>query len=165
MDFAGKRSEETRIPRFEVRNGKLCMWMGRDVPAQEYDYAIGRLTGISLRKKKTSNGELAYTDFHFSYGDQRFDISSLASSCVTADLVSRLTNVTDLRSTIRIDVWPNDRYTNVNVRINDTSIPFAHLPRVKRIEHGFKIITDASERDAAVLGHIATINKRLQGAA
>ena len=93
MNFAGNRTSETRTTRVELKNGKLCIWQGPTQPALEFDYVEGRLLGIEVRRRKTSNSEMTYVDFHFINDDEFFDVSTIASSSVAADLVGRLSNV------------------------------------------------------------------------
>ena len=162
MDFVGNRSSEARVPRLELKNGKFSIWQGATQPALEFDFAQGRLLGIEIRKRKTASGEMTYCDFHLDYGGESFVISTIASSGVTADLVSRLSNVKDIaQSEIRIDAWRNDRFTNVQVKENGISVPFTVLPKVVKNDNGFKVIVDSSERDAAVMRLIEVINSRI----
>lgn len=163
MNFAGTRTTEQRAPRLELKNGKLSIWQGQGNAPLEYDFATGNLVGIDIRRRSTAKGDLTYADFHFTCNGERFDISTIASSSVTADLVGRLSNVKDLKnSLLRIDVWLKDRFTNLCLRENDTIVPFRQLPRVQRIDRGFKIELDSSERDNAVLQLIDEINRRIQ---
>jgi len=163
MNFAGNRTSETRTTRVELKNGKLCIWQGPTQPALEFDYVEGRLLGIEVRRRKTSNGEMTYVDFQFINDDEFFDVSTIASSSVAADLVGRLSNVkSPTESTIRIDAWKNDRYTNVHVKENGASVPFLRLPSVQKVDKGFKVELDSSERDAAVMSLIEKINSRIQ---
>lgn len=165
MDFVGNRTSESRVPRLELKNGKFSIWQGATQPALEFDFAQGRLQGIDIRKRKTSSGEMTYCDFHFAHEGESFDISTIASSCVTADLVSRLANVKDIaHSEIRIDAWRNDRFTNIHVKENAVSVPFTVLPKVVKNDNGFKVIVDSSERDATVMHLIEAINARIHEA-
>ena len=166
MNFVGNRTaEEVRRTRLELKNGKLCMWQGQDQPILEFDYAEGRLLGIETRRRTTSKGEMIYCDFHFINGGEFFDISTIASSCVTADFVGRLSNVRDIvNSVLRIDAWKNNQYTNINIRENGAPVPFLRLPRVQKVDKGFKVEPDSSERDAAVMRLIEEINGRLHDA-
>lgn len=163
MNFVGNRKPEVRTPRFELKNGKISHWIGSDQPVEEYDYCEGCLLGIDLRRRDTRNGEMVYCDFHFRNGEELFDISTIASSGVTADLVSRLKNVKDPAcSTIRIDAWQNNKFTNVFVKENGHPVVHAVLPRVQKIDRGFKVECDSSARDAAVMSIIDEINARIQ---
>ena len=163
MNFVGNRKPEVRTPRFELKNGKITRWMGVDQPAEEYDYCEGCLIGIDLRRRETRNGEIVYCDFHFRNGEELFDISTIASSGVTADLVSRLKNVREpAKSTIRIDAWQNNRFTNVVLKENGQPVMRAVLPRVQKIDRGFKVELDSSSRDAAVMAIIEEINAKIQ---
>lgn len=166
MNFVGNRTaEEVRRTRLELKNGKLCMWQGQDQPILEFDYAEGRLLGIETRRRTTSKGEMIYCDFHFVNCGEFFDISTIASSCVTADFVGRLSNVRDIvNSVLRIDAWKNNQYTNINIRENGAPVPFLRLPRVQKVDKGFKVEPDSSERDAAVMRLIEEINGRLHDA-
>ena len=163
MNFVGTRTNETRIPRLEIKNGKLNIWQGADQPAAEFDYAVGHLLSIDTRRKTTANGEMVYCDFRMANNGEQFCISTIASSCVTADLVSRLANLRDPKhSEIRVDVWRNNKYSNVVVRENNTPVPFRKLPRLQKIDRGFKVETDSSERDAEVMRLINEINEKLR---
>lgn len=163
MNFVGNRKPEVRTPRFELKNGKITRWIGSDQPVEVYDYCEGILLGIDLRRRDTRNGEMVYCDFHFRNGEDLFDISTIASSGVTADLVSRLKNVKDpAKSTIRIDAWQNNKYTNVFLKENGRPVVHANLPRVQKIDRGVKVECDSSERDAAVMAIIEDINARIQ---
>ena len=163
MNFVGIRTPESRPVRLELKNGKLAVWKGPDQAPELFDYAEGQLLGIELRRRETRNGEMVYADFHMRNGDERFDISTIASSCVTADLISRLKNVQDpINSTLRIDAWQNNRYTNVVVRENGRPVGHATLPRVQRVDRGFKVELDSSARDAAVTAIIEELNAKLQ---
>ena len=163
MNFADTRTPEQRATRLDLKNGKLSIWQGPDTAPLEFDYATGNLLGIDVRRS-TVKGELTYADFHFACAGERFDISTIASSSVTADLVGRLSNVQNLKeSVLRIDVWLKDRFTNICLRENDTIVPFRQLPRVQRVDRGFKIELDSSERDTVVLQLIDEINRKIQG--
>lgn len=163
MNFVGNRKPEARIPRFELKNGKLTLWKGTEQPVEEYDYAEGCLLGIDIRRRDTRNGEMVYCDFHMKNGEDLFDISTIASSGVTADLVSRLKNVQDPgNSVIRIDAWQNNKYTNVFMKENGRPVVRAALPRVVKIDRGFKVESDSSERDSAVMRIIEEINAKIQ---
>ena len=162
MSFVGNRTREARQPRLELKNGKFSLWMGDGQPCQEFDYAEGQLTGIEIRKRETRNGEMTYCYFRMKNGDDRFYISTIASSSITADLVSRLKNVKDpINSMLRIDAWQNNRYTNVVMKENGKPIVHASIPRVQTIDRGFKVERDSSARDAAVMKIIEEINAQL----
>lgn len=162
MNFVGNRTPEVRATRLELKNGKFTLWKGPDQDPDQYDFAEGQLVGIEIRRRETRNGEMVYCDFHFRNGDERFDISTIASSCVTADIVSRLKNVQDpVHSVLRIDAWQNNRYTNVMMRENGRPVVHANLPRVQKIDKGFKVEMDSSARDAAVMEIIETLNAKL----
>ena len=162
MNFVGIRTPELRPVRLQLKNGKFSLWKGHDELPEEYDYAEGRLIGIDIRRKETSNGDMIYCDFHFINGDERFDISTGASSCVTADLISRLKNVQDpVHSTLRIDAWKSDRYTNVVVKENGYPVTHAPLPRVQKIDRGVRVELDSSARDTAVTAIIEELNAKL----
>ena len=124
--FAGTRDAANHV----IRQGKFAQWMGLGQQPREYDYVQGRLTGISLRKHELPGGEMTYMDIHFQNGETRFDVSALASGSVAADLISKLVNVRDLKSMVRIDVWAKDRYTNSSVYENGEKLPFRMLPKV-----------------------------------
>ena len=162
MNFVGNRTRETRPTRLELKSGKFSLWKGSDQAPELFDYAEGQLTGIEIRKRETRNGEMVYCDFHMINGEDRFDISTLASSCVTADIVSRLKNVQDpVHSMLRIDAWLNNKFTNVVMKENGHPVVHATLPRVQRIDRGFKVELDSSSRDAAVMKIIEELNEKL----
>lgn len=108
---------------------------------------------------------MTYADMHFVNGETRFEVSALASGSVTAELISKLVNIRDLKSTVRIDVWAKDRYTNSSVRENGEKLPFRMLPKVEKKKRGFSASFDTSERDAAVMGMIDELNTRIVQAA
>ena len=159
--FAGTRDAANRSIRFDIRMGKFTQWMGKGQQAREYDYVQGNLTGISLRKHEMPSGEMTYVDIHFRSGETHFDVSALASGSVAAELISKLVNIRDLKSMIRIDVWAKDRYTNSSVYENGEKLPFRILPKVERKQKGFSTSYDTSERDAAVMAMIDELNGRI----
>lgn len=164
MNYVGTRTNETRFPRLEIKNGKLNMWQGSNQPAAEFDYAQGKLLSIDTRRRTTANGEMVYCDILLTFEGEKFYISTIASSCVTADLISRLANVKDPQNSIlRIDVWKNNKYSNVVVKENGCPVPFRKLPRLQKIDRGFKVETDSSERDTEVMKLIDLINSRIKG--
>ena len=160
-NFAGTRDAANRSIRFDIRQGKLAQWMGQGQQAREYDYVQGYLTGISLRKHEMPTGEMTYLDVHFKNGEIRFDVSAIASGSVAAELISKLVNIRDLRSMVRIDVWAKDRYTNSSVYENGEKLPFRMLPKVEKRQRGFSASYDTSERDAAVMAMIDELNARI----
>ena len=160
-NFAGTRDAANRTIRFDIRQGKLAQWMGQGQQAREYDYVQGYLTGISLRKHEMPTGEMTYLDVHFKNGEIRFDVSAIASGSVAAELISKLVNIRDLRSMVRIDVWAKDRYTNSSVYENGEKLPFRMLPKVEKRQRGFSASYDTSERDAAVMAMIDELNARI----
>ena len=165
MEFLGKRKNEERAVRVELKNGNFEVWKGAGKPTETFNYAVGTLDGIELRRRKTACGEIVFCDFHMKHDDHRFDISTIASSAVTADIVSRLLNVEDpVNSQLRIDVWAKGPYTNVRVKEEDRVVKFASLPEIKRIDKGVKVEIDTTERDMAVMGMIDQINARLHNA-
>ena len=159
--FVGTRNADNRTIRLDIRKGKFAQWMGQGQQAREYDFIQGCLTGISLRKRETANGEMTYMDLHFRNGDIRFDVSTIASSSVAADLVSKLVNLRDIGSSIRIDVWQKEQFTNCAVYENGEMLPFRILPKVVKRQQGFSATFDTSERDAAVLKMIDELNARV----
>ena len=159
--FAGTRDAANRSIRFDIRMGKFAQWMGQGKQAREYDYVQGYLTGISLRKHEMPTGEMTYLDVHFKNGEIRFDVSAIASGSVAAELISKLVNIRDLRSMVRIDVWAKDRYTNSSVYENGEKLPFRMLPKVEKRQRGFSASYDTSERDAAVMAMIDELNARI----
>ena len=106
-------------------------------------------------------GEMTYLDVHFKNGEIRFDVSAIASGSVAAELISKLVNIRDLRSMVRIDVWAKDRYTNSSVYENGEKLPFRMLPKVEKRQRGFSASYDTSERDAAVMAMIDELNARI----
>ena len=164
-NFAGTRDAANRVIRFDIRQGKLAQWMGLGQQRREYDYVQGHLTGISLRKHEMPSGEMTYLDLHFQNGETRFDVSALASGSVAAELISKLVNIRDVKSLIRIDVWTKDRYTNSSVHENGEKLPFRMLPKVEKKQRGFSASFDTSERDAAVKAMIDEINQRIRSEA
>jgi hypothetical protein len=164
-NFAGTRDAANRTIRFDIRMGKFTQWMGKGQQSREYDYVQGHLTGISLRKHEMPSGEMTYVDIHFRSGETRFDVSALASGSVAAELISKLVNIRDLKSMIRIDVWAKDRYTNSSVYENGEKLPFRILPKVEKKQRGFSASFDTSERDAAVMAMIDELNGRITQAA
>lgn len=107
------------------------------------------------------SGEMTYVDIHFRSGETHFDVSALASGSVAAELISKLVNIRDLKSMIRIDVWAKDRYTNSSVHENGEKLPFRILPKVVKRQQGFSASFDTSERDAAVMKMIDELNDRI----
>ena len=160
-NFAGTRDAANRTIRFDIRQGKLAQWMGQGQQAREYDYVQGYLTGISLRKHEMPTGEMTYLDVHFKNGEIRFDVSAIASGSVAAELISKLVNVRDLKSMVRIDVWQKETFTNCVVYENGEKLPFRILPKVERKQKGFSTSYDTSERDAAVMAMIDELNARI----
>ena len=163
--FAGTREAANRITRFDIRLGKFAQWMGLGQQRREFDYVQGHLTGISLRKHEMPSGEMTYMDLHFQNGETRFDVSAVASGSVAAELISKLVNIRDLKSMVRIDVWARDRYTNSCVYENGEKLPFRMLPKVEKKQRGFSASFDTSERDAAVKAMIDEINQRIRSEA
>lgn len=161
IEFAGRHNNENRTVRMDIRKGHFSRWMGKDTPTQEYDYIQGKLLGISIRNRETQNGEMTYLDLHFANGDTRFDVSAIASSSISAELISKLANLQDTGSQIRIDVWPKGSYTNCIVYENGQKLPYRFLPKVERRQNGFNTTIDTSERDAAVMKMIHELNARL----
>ena len=160
-NFAGTRDAANRTIRFDIRQGKFAQWMGQGQQSREFDYVQGYLTGISLRKHEMPSGEMTYLDVHFKNGEIRFDVSAIASGSVAAELISKLVNIRDLGSMVRIDVWAKDRYTNSSVYENGEKLPFRLLPKVEKRQRGFSASYDTSERDAAVMAMIDELNARI----
>lgn len=159
--FAGTRDAANRSIRFDIRMGKFTQWMGQGQQSREFDYVQGYLTGISLRKHEMPTGEMTYLDVHFKNGEIRFDVSAIASGSVAAELISKLVNIRDPRSMVRIDVWAKDRYTNSSVYENGEKLPFRMLPKVEKRQRGFSTSYDTSERDTAVMAMIDELNGRI----
>lgn len=163
--FAGTRDAANRSIRFDIRMGKFAQWMGQGQQSREFDYVQGYLTGISLRKHEMPTGEMTYLDVHFKNGEIRFDVSAIASGSVAAELISKLVNIRDPRSMVRIDVWAKDRYTNSSVYENGEKLPFRMLPKVEKRQRGFSTSYDTSERDTAVMAMVDELNGRIAQAA
>ena len=163
--FAGTRDAANRTIRFDIRQGKIAQWMGQGQQAREYDYVQGYLTGISLHKHEMPSGEMTYLDIHFLNGEARFDVSAIASGSVAAELISKIVNIRDLKSLVRIDVWSKEQYTNCTVYENGEKLPFRILPKVERKQKGFSTTFDTSQRDEAVMKMIDELNGRIAQAA
>ena len=161
ITFAGIRETAGRTIRLYIRKGMFTQWMGKGQQPQEYDFVQGSLTGISLRKKETHSGEITYLDLHFESGGTRFDVSMEASSSVAAELMSKLANIRDVRSVVRIDVWTKGQYTNCAVREDGERLPFCILPKIVKKQQGFSTSFDTSERDEAVMKIISELNTRI----
>lgn len=161
LSFAGRREAGSQTIRMDIRRGHFAQWMGKDQPAREFDYVQGRLTGITLRRQETPNGETTFMDLHFTFEGTAFDVSALASSSISAELIAKLANIQDTGATIRIDVWPKNRFTNCTVRENGQKLPYRQLPKVERRQNGFKMALDTTERDAAVMKLVDELNARL----
>lgn len=159
--FAGNRDAANRTIRFDIRKGKFAQWMGPDQQRREYDFVQGYLTWISLRRRETAGGEMTYLDLHFVSGGVRFDVSAIASSSVAAEVISKLVNIRNTRSSIRIDVWQKEQFTNCAVYENGEMLPFRILPKVVKRQQGFSASFDTSERDAAVMKMIDELNGRI----
>lgn len=159
--FAGTHDAANRTVHFDIRKGKFAQWMGKDQQRREFDFVHGILTGISLRKRETASGEMTNMDLHFRNGDFRFDVSAIASSSIAADLVSKLVNLRDIGSSIRIDVWQKEQFTNCSIYEDGEMLPFRILPKVVKRQHGFSASFDTSERDAAVMKMIDELNGRI----
>jgi hypothetical protein len=160
-NYAGTRDAANRVIRFDIRKGKFAQWMGLDQERREYDFVQGFLTGISLRKHEMPSGEMTYLDIHFVNGDTRFNVSAIASGSVAAELISKLVNIRDLKSLVRIDVWQKEQFTNCTVYENGEKLPFRILPKVEKKQRGFSASFDTSERDSAVMAMIDELNARI----
>lgn len=158
--FAGKRAEN-KVIRLDLRQGHLSQYTGPDKPRREFDYAEGKLKGISVRPKETPNGEINFLDLHFDNSGTKFIISSIACSSVSADLVAHLATIKNPDSLIRVDVWPNGAYTNCAVKANGEKLSRLSLPKAVKVQNGLKSIIDSSDRDTAVLRLVDEINSRL----
>jgi len=66
IPFAGQRETDRKPARIDIRHGHFCHWLGHDMTPKEYDYVQGRLTGITLRKRETPNGETTFMDLRSS---------------------------------------------------------------------------------------------------
>lgn len=162
LPFAGRRENSGKPIHMDIRRGHFCQWNGKDQPMKEFDFVRGRLTGITIRKYESPSGETMFMDLHFIYGDQRFEVSALASSGISAELISKMVNIQDLSSDIQLDVWPRGSFTNCAVREGGQKLPYRLLPKVVRRQNGFKTTLDTAERDAAVMQMIEELNARLK---
>lgn len=160
INFAGKRATSQKIVRLDVRNGHLSQYCGSGNPRNEFDYAEGKLLGISVRTHETPAGEVNFVDLHFENKEQKFTISCIACSCVTADLIARLANIQNPDSLVRIEVWPKGSFTNCAVYENGERLPYLNLPKAVKVQNGLKMVVDSSDRDTAVLKLIEEINTR-----
>lgn len=161
LSFVSRRDNSGKTIRMDIRRGHFCLWQGKDQQTQEFDIVKGRLIGISIRKCEVPSGETMFMDIHFTHGETRFDVSALASSSISAELISKLANIQDISSTIQIEVWPKGSFTNCVVRENGQKLPYRLLPKVERRQSGFKMTLDTAERDKAVMEMIAELNARL----
>ena len=145
--FAGKRATSQKIVRLDVRNGHLSQYCGSGNPRNEFDFAEGKLLGISVRTHETPAGEVNFVDLHFENKEQKFTISCIACSQNPASLV-------------RIEVWPKGSFTNCAVYENGERLPYLNLPKAVKVQNGLKMVVDSSDRDTAVLKLIEEINNR-----
>lgn len=160
-DIAGTRAKESKITRFDIRRGHFSLWVGQNEPRKEFDFVSGTLKGITLRRKEATSGEMIFMDFLFEKGETRFKVSAIASSSVAAELVSKLANIHEITSELRIDVWAKENFTNCTVRENGEALPFRTLPKTVRKQNGFNTVVDSTERDEAVLKMVDELNLRL----
>ena len=161
QNIAGHREAKTKSIRFDIRKGKFSHYVGADKPIEEFDFVTGKLKGIALRSSETAGGELTFMDIYMEKDGTRFIVSAIASSSITAELMSKLCNIRDVDSELHIEVWANGNFTNCTVRENDEKLPYRLLPKAVRKQVGFNTSVDSSERDAAVIDIIKELNVRL----
>lgn len=148
--FLGLR-KGSRITKLDFRNGKISKYTGKGRPREEFDYAEGRVTGISTRTKNNPGGRIDYIDVACENGDNRFILSAIASSAAAADLVGSIANLKDPRSVIRIDAWPLGRvFTRVSVKENGEEVECPHLFKVNK-----------EVRDKLIAEFIGEVNSKL----
>jgi len=161
FNFAGKRASSQRVTRLDVRSGHLSQYCGPNKPRNEFDYAEGKLLGISIRAHESTAGEINFAELHFVNNEEKFTISCIACSSITADLVAHLAKIKDPASLIRVEVWPKGSFTNCSVFENGEKLSFLTLPKAVKVQNGLKMVVDSSDRDTAVLKLIEDINTRL----
>lgn len=160
-NIAGRRESKNKAIRFDVRKGKLSHYCGQNEPREEFDFVQGKLKGIALRTTEVGGGEMTFMDILMENQGSRFSVSSIASGSATAEIISKLVNIRDVNSEIRLEVWAKDNFTNCTIRENGEKLPFRFLPKTVKKQSGFTTSIDSSERDAAVMDMIKELNARL----
>lgn len=170
MPIGGQNTQRVKITRIELRNGKFMEWIGVGQAPRTYDWVQGVLCGITTREQRMTDGRVfVYCDTHLVSDDgERFCISTIASSAITGDIVSRLINVKDYKDVLLFSAWQNGNFTNIAIRekksfdaTESEKIPWVDIPRPKKIQSGFNQMMDSSERDNAVMILIGQINGKL----
>jgi len=160
VSFLGRRTHSNTI-KLDIRNGKISRYMGKTKPREDYDYAEGQVVDINIRAQKGSKGMLSFLDVTFVNGAYRFIVSTLVSSGAASDMVSRLANIQDFASTIRIDAWPQGKATKVTMSESGKKVPFVPLPRVQKELNGTSIKYNFTDRDDAIVRMVAKIKSSL----
>ncbi len=149
--FLGLR-RSPRITKLDFRNGKISKYTGKGRPREEFDYAEGRVTGISTRTKESPKGKIDYIDVACENGEHHFILSAIASSGAAADLVGSIAKLKDPNAFIRIDAWPLGRvFTKVSVEENGETVKCPHLFKERR-----------EVRDKLIARFIDEVNKKLR---
>ena len=104
---------------------------------------------------------MTFMDILMENQGSRFSVSSIASGSATAEIISKLVNIRDVNSEIRLEVWAKENFTNCTIRENGEKLPFRFLPKTVKKQSGFTTSIDSSERDAAVMDMIKELNARL----
>ena len=172
QQFGGNNAPRERVARFQVKEGIFSRYTGPNEPAENFQWLNGRLHGITIRDFEKDNVTLTFCDFHFQLDDgQKFVVSTIASSGITADIVGRLANVKDLKNVLVLSAWLNGNFTNVSIKEkpdfetnNDQAekVPFTQMPKVVVTKVGFSKSVDSSERDELVIKLIGEINDKLK---
>lgn len=172
QQFGGNNAPRERVARFQVKEGIFSRYTGANEPAENFQWLNGRLHGITIRDFEKDNVTLTFCDFHFQLDDgQKFVVSTIASSSITADIVGRLANVKDLKNVLVLSAWLNGNFTNVSIKekpsfetSNDQAekVPFTQMPKVVVTKVGFSKSVDSSERDDLVIKLIGEINDKLR---
>lgn len=166
----GGQNNRVRITRIELRDGKFQEWVGQGQEPRTYDWVQGVLCGIATREQPMKDGNIfVYCDIHLRSDEgERFCISTIASSGITGDIISRLVNVKELTSVLVFSAWKNGNFTNIAIRSKKTfdaneseKISWVDIPRPKKVQVGFNTVMDSSERDTVVMRMIAEINAKL----
>ena len=116
----GGQNNRVRITRIELRDGKFQEWVGQGQEPRTYDWVQGILCGIATREQPMKDGNIfVYCDIHLRSDEgERFCISTIASSGITGDIISRLVNVKELTSVLVFSAWKKDR----------TGLPSGRIP-------------------------------------
>lgn len=170
--FGGNTPPRVVIPRFSVQNGKFVRYINQN-ENETLDWINGRLLGIKIREHQKDNLTTLYADFYMTLDDgQKFIISTIASSSITADIVGRLANLKNITNVVVLSAWMNDKYTNIAMRekasfddnVQGEKVPFTKMPAVKIVQNGFSRSMDSTERDNFVMKLISEITDKLKAA-